>query len=40
MAVSMKEFPEGFIQAGKTHVDCAGTILWAGVLDWDTPGPV
>lgn len=34
MDMSMKVFPERFTQAGKTHLECAGTILWAGVLDW------
>jgi hypothetical protein len=33
MAVSMKVFPERFIEAGETHLECSGTILWAGVLD-------
>lgn len=32
MGVSMKVFPERFIQAGKTHLECAGIILWAWVL--------
>lgn len=37
MGVSTKAFPERFIQAGKTHLECAGTVLWAGVLG---PGQV